>query len=147
MRILRARRSDGRFYPAVIERFGAFGNQLVGLIKMLTGDGDRDPLADDDYVFATRSRTTYLVSHLCFTTVIADAYMMDAFMSHDVSGRPLGGASAAPPPGPWGVGPSGGAAGPAAWLNGPPGSWILASDVDLVLDSMIRFAIEERWQK
>ena len=93
-----ARRSDGHFYPAVIERFGAFGSQLVGLIKMLTGDGDRDPLADDDYVFATRSRTTYLVSHLCFTTVIADAYMMDAFMSHDVSGRPLAGASAAPPP-------------------------------------------------
>ena len=82
----------------MIEHFGAFGNQLVGLIKMLTGDGDRDPLADDDYVFATRSRTTYLVSHLCFTTVIADAYMMDAFKSHDVSGRPLGGASAAPPP-------------------------------------------------
>ena len=50
--------SSGHFYPAVIERFGAFGSQLVGLIKMLTGDGDRDPLADDDYVFATRSRTT-----------------------------------------------------------------------------------------
>ena len=54
-------------------------------------------LTDDDYVFATRSRTTYLVSYLCFTTVIADAYViLDAFMSR--SGRPLGGASAAPPP-------------------------------------------------
>ena len=93
-----ARRCNGRFYPAVIERFGAFGGQLVGLIKMLTGDGDRDPLVDDDYVFATRSRTTYLTSHLCFATVIADAYMLDTFMSHDVSGRPLGGAAAAPPP-------------------------------------------------
>ena len=93
-----ARRCDGRFYPAVIERFGAFGGQLVGLLKMLTGDGDRDPLVDDDYVFATRSRTTYLASHLCFATVIADAYMLDTFTSHDVSGRPLGGAAAAPPP-------------------------------------------------
>ena len=81
----------------MIERFGAFGGQLVGL-KMLTGDGDRDPLVDDDYVFATRSRTTYLTSHLCFATVIADAYMLDSFMSQDVSGRPLGGAAAAPPP-------------------------------------------------
>ena len=26
-----ARRSDGHVYPAVIERFGAFGSQLVGL--------------------------------------------------------------------------------------------------------------------
>ena len=83
----------------MIERFGAFGGQLVGLIKMLTGDGDRDPLVDDDYVFATRSRTTYLTSHLCFATVIADAYMLDTFMSHDVDlRRPLGGAAAAPPP-------------------------------------------------
>ena len=71
---------------------------LGSSIKMLTGDGDRDPLVDDDYVFATRSRTTYLASHLCFATVIADAYMLDTFTSHDVSGRPLGGAAAAPPP-------------------------------------------------
>ena len=53
-------------------------SRLKPLKPLLTGDGDRDPLVDDDYVFATRSltlphdtRTTYLTSHLCFATVIA----------------------------------------------------------------------------
>ena len=52
----------------------------------------RDPLVDDDYVFSTSSRTTYVVSQLCFTAVIADAYMIDQLMAHDVSGCPLGAA-------------------------------------------------------
>ena len=45
----------GKFIPTVIERFGAFGDALVGLIKTLTGEAQREPLVDDDYVFSTSS--------------------------------------------------------------------------------------------
>ena len=93
-----AQRVGGKFIPTVIERFGAFGDALVGLLKTLTGEAQRDPLVDDDYVFSTSSRTTYVASQLCFTAVIADAYMMDQLMAHDVSGCPLGAAVPAPAP-------------------------------------------------
>ena len=93
-----AQRVGGQFIPTIIERFGAFGDALVGLIKTLTGEAQRDPLIDDDYVFSTSSRTTYVASQLCFTAVIADAYMIDQLMAHDVSGCPLGAAVPAPAP-------------------------------------------------
>ena len=47
-----AQRVGGKFIPAIIERFGAFGDALVGLLKTLTGEAQRDPLIDDDYVFS-----------------------------------------------------------------------------------------------
>ena len=88
----------GKFYPAIIERFGTFGDSLVGLLKTIIGEAQRDPLVDDDYVFSTSSRTSYVASQLCFTAVIADAYMIDQLMAMDVSGCPLGAAVPAPAP-------------------------------------------------
>ena len=46
------------FKPAVMERFGAVGDDLHSVVKLLSGDGERDPFRADDYVFSTRSRTT-----------------------------------------------------------------------------------------
>ena len=88
----------GKFYPAIIERFGTFGDSLVGLLKTIIDEAQRDPLVDDDYVFSTSSRTSYVASQLCFTAVIADAYMIDQLMAMDVSGCPLGAAVPAPAP-------------------------------------------------
>ena len=65
-----AQRVGGKFYPVVVERFGTFGSAFVGLLKSLTGEATRDPLVDDDYVFSTSSRTTYVASTICFTAVI-----------------------------------------------------------------------------
>ena len=38
-----AQRVGGQFIPTIIERFGTFGDALVGLIKTLTGEAQRDP--------------------------------------------------------------------------------------------------------
>ena len=62
-----AQRVGGQFIPTIIERFGTFGDALVGLIKTLTGEAQRDPLIDDDHVFSTSSRTTYVC---CFAAVL-----------------------------------------------------------------------------
>ena len=75
----------------MIERGGAFGDSLVSAIKMLTGDGDRDPLRAEDYSFSTRSRSTYAAADIGLSAVIADAYMVSLLAEHDVHGRPLGG--------------------------------------------------------
>ena len=83
-------RVGGKFYPAIIERYGTFGDSLVGVLKKIIGEAQRDPLVDDDYVFSTSSRAMYAASQLCFTTVLADAYMIDQLMAQDVSGCPLG---------------------------------------------------------
>ena len=83
----------GVFKPAVIERGGAFDDGFVNVIKMLTGDGDRDPLRADDYCFSTRSRTTYAAADIGLSTAMADAYMVSLLAAHDVAGRPLGGSA------------------------------------------------------
>ena len=72
------------FKPAVIERFGACCDELVGFIKQLTGDGDRDALRADDYAFSTASRTTYMASLLVFGAVLSDAVMVDRVIGMDV---------------------------------------------------------------
>ena len=72
------------FKPAVVERFGACCDELVGFIKQLTGDGDRDALRADDYAFSTASRTTYMASLLVFGAVIADAVMVERVIGMDV---------------------------------------------------------------
>ena len=83
----------GTFKPAVIERGGAFGDSLVSAIKMLTGDGDRDPLRAEDYSFSTRSRSTYAAADIGLSMAMADAYMVSLLAEHDVAGRPLGGST------------------------------------------------------
>ena len=48
------------FFPAVIERFGACSDSLIGVIRTLAGVGDRDPLGDHLYTFSASSRVTFL---------------------------------------------------------------------------------------
>ena len=59
---------SGQFVPAVVERRGTFNDALVGFVKRLGGDQDRDPHPGqhDDYVFSTRSKTTYMAGRICF---------------------------------------------------------------------------------
>ena len=82
------------FKPAVMERFGACGDDLQLVVKLLSGDGERDPFRADDYVFSTRSRTTYFASDLVLSCVISDAHMIALLAEADVAGRPLSHAAA-----------------------------------------------------
>ena len=75
---------SSQFRAAVIERFGAHCDSLVGFIKMLCGDGDRDALRAEDYTFSASSRTTYMASLLGFGAVISDAAMIDRVIGMDV---------------------------------------------------------------
>ena len=75
---------SSQFRAAVIERFGACSDSLVGFISMLCGDGHRDALRADDYTFSASSRTTYTASLLVFGTVISDAAMIDRVIGMDV---------------------------------------------------------------
>ena len=58
------------FRAAVVERYGSMCDSLVGHIRMLCGDRDRDPLQVDDYSFAASSRATYMASMLCFAAIM-----------------------------------------------------------------------------
>ena len=67
---------------------------LHSVVKLLSGDGERDPFRADDYVFSTRSRTTYFASDLVLACVIGDAHMIALLAEADVAGRPLSHAAA-----------------------------------------------------
>ena len=82
---------SSQFRAAVIERFGACCDSLVGFINMLCGDGERDALRADDYTFSASSRTTYMASLLVFGTVISDAAMIDRVIGMDVQERAAAG--------------------------------------------------------
>ena len=73
---------SSEFIPAVIERGGTFDDRLVGFVKSITGDHDRDP-ALEDYTFSTRSNTSYLAGRMCFAAILADAYMIDSIIGLD----------------------------------------------------------------
>ncbi len=75
---------SSQFRAAVIERFGAVCDHLVGFISMLTGPGERDPLRWDDYCFSSSSRSTYAASLCVFSVVIADACLVDRVIESDV---------------------------------------------------------------
>ena len=75
---------SSQFRAAVVERFGAMSDSLVGFVKMLCGDGDRDALRAEDYTFSASSRTTYMASLLGFSAVISDAAMIDRVIGLDV---------------------------------------------------------------
>ena len=82
------------FKPAVMERFGACGDDLQHVVKLLSGDGERDPFRADDFVFSTSSRTTYFASDVVLACVIGDAHMISLLAEADVAGRPLSHAAA-----------------------------------------------------
>ena len=72
-----------KFIAGVVERFGACCEDLTGFLKLISGDGDRDPLCDD-YTFSSRSNTTYVAQMVVFATVIADACMLSDVIDCDV---------------------------------------------------------------
>ena len=76
---------SSQFRPAVVERFGACCDALVGLVSMLCGDRHRDALRDADYTFSAASRSTYAASLLVFSVVMADASMVERVVSMDVA--------------------------------------------------------------
>ena len=77
-----------KFIAAVVERFGACCEDLTGFLKLISGDGDRDPLCDD-YTFSSRSNTTYVAQMVVFAAVIADACMLSDVIDCDVHNTPL----------------------------------------------------------
>ena len=78
-----ARGVDSFFAPAVLERFGACSESLVGLIKMIVGDQERSALKDEEYTFSTASCTTHVASQLVFAAVMADAAMIERVLEVD----------------------------------------------------------------
>ena len=70
------------FSAAVLERYGACCDDLVGLIRMVCGDRDRDQLGED-YAFSTSSRVTYVASRVTFACALADASMVDTALTVD----------------------------------------------------------------
>ena len=76
------------FLPAVVERYGACCEDLTGFLKLISGDGDRDPWCDD-YTFSSRSNTTHLAQMVVFAAVIADACMVSNVIDCDVHETPL----------------------------------------------------------
>ncbi len=76
------------FKAGVAERHGACCEDLNGFLKLISGDGDRDPLADD-YTFSSSSNTTHIAQMVVFATVIADACMISNVIDCDVYETPL----------------------------------------------------------
>ena len=72
------------FIPAVVERYGAQCDQLVGLVSQLCGDGDRDRMRHDDVTFSQSSRSTYMAGMIGLAAVVADAAMVDSVIGLDV---------------------------------------------------------------
>ena len=109
------------FRAAVVERYGSMCDSLVGHIRMLCGDRDRDPLQVDDYSFAASSRATYMASMLCFAAVMGDACMVERAMQlsevQGAAGRP---AASIPPARRAG---SGGRGGHGQSAGGQHGGW------------------------
>ena len=85
---------SSHFMAAVVERYGACCDSFVGLLKLYTGDGERDPTVCDDWTTFATSSTTYLASRVVFTAVVADACMVERVLSIDVAGAAM--ASAMP---------------------------------------------------
>ena len=85
--------AGSQFVAAVLERWGAFSGSLQGLIKMVAGDGDLDPLRDEGWSFSASSRQTFAVQRIGLAAAVGDAMMVDALVARDTLG-------VAPPRGP-----------------------------------------------
>ena len=83
---------------AVVEGYGVSCDCLVGLSRLLTGLGDRDPSDDSDCLFAQCSRVSYIAQHVAFSTVIAGAAMVTRLVNADLSGTDLSVPDRTPPP-------------------------------------------------
>ena len=82
-------RIDAQFRGAVIERHGHCGDGMCSIIKLLSGDGERD-LMQEDTSFTAPSRTTHVAQHLVFAAVMADAAMVDDALASALHRLPRG---------------------------------------------------------
>ena len=80
-------RIGAEFRAAVIERLGCCGDGLCSVIKLFSGDGDRDEM-EDDYSFSAPSRTTYVAQRIVFAAVMADAEMVCEVVQQAAFGIP-----------------------------------------------------------
>ena len=81
-------RIGAKFKPAVIERHGHCGDGMCSVIKLLSGDGERD-LMEDDISF-TAPMITFVSHHLVFAAIMADAAMVYEFVMSAVHRVPRG---------------------------------------------------------
>ena len=79
-------RIDCTFGDAVIERYGACSDGLVGLMRMVAGGGDSAP-SDEGYSPAATSRVSGVAQMVVFGAVMADALMLEAVLEADFGGR------------------------------------------------------------
>ena len=72
-------RIGAQFRPAAVERHGHCGDGMCSIIKLLSGDGERNSM-EDDISFTAPSKTTFVSQHLVFAAVMADAAMVCEFI-------------------------------------------------------------------
>ena len=83
----------GMFRAGVVERYGAVGDSLVGLLRMTVGDAAR--LGDEeDYSFTAQRQLVWAAQHIVFASVLGDAAMLDGALERDVYGLTDEGAAA-----------------------------------------------------
>ena len=80
------RRVDADFRDAVMERYGACSDGLVGLLRLVAGTGDRE-VGDRDYSATAPSRLTHAAQIVVFGGVIADAEMLSSAIEADFYSR------------------------------------------------------------
>ena len=73
----------GIFRAGVVERFGAVGDSLAGLVRQTVGDAAR--MGDeDDYSYTAQRVRTWAMQHVVFGAVMGDAMMLEAALERDV---------------------------------------------------------------
>jgi hypothetical protein len=67
-------RVGGCFRAAVMERFGAVGDDMQAMVRGACGDLDRDR-GEEDWALSAPSQVTYYMQHIVLAGVMADAAM------------------------------------------------------------------------
>ena len=84
----------GIFRAGVVERFGAVGDSLAGLVRQMVGDAAR--MGDeDDFSFTAQRQLSWAMQHVVFGAVLGDATMLEAALERDVYCLSADGAAAA----------------------------------------------------
>ena len=78
----------------MVERFGAVGDSLAGLLRMVVGDAER-ARDEDDFSFTAQRQLVWATQHVVFAAVLGDAAMLDSALERDVFGLSAEGAAAA----------------------------------------------------
>ena len=86
--------ADGLFRPGVVERFGAVGDSLAGLVRQTVGDAARHG-DEEDFSFTAQRQLAWAMQHVVFGAVMGDAAMLWGALERDVFGLSADGALAA----------------------------------------------------